>query len=112
MRIKIKKIVFPLCFVFLAVILSFSLLGCKAQEETTSIDVEISGHYTKEVLVGGVLHTEYYLIFDVENGDGFMVRVYPKTGWLMKSFEEQFPIGTIIEIKEKDKIPIPEDVIK
>lgn len=91
-------------------VLGLLLFGCKAQEETTSIDVEISGHYTKEVLVGGVLHTEYYLIFDVENGDGFMVRVYPKTGWLMKSFEEQFPIGTIIEIKEKDKIPIPEVV--
>ena len=41
-----------------------------------------------------------------------MVRVYPKTGLFTKSFEEQFPIGTVVEIKEKDKLPIPEGVIK
>ena len=110
-RMKLKKTVnLLLCFMFLILISTFLLFGCKAQEETTSIYVEISGHYTKKVLVDGELQTEYYLIFDVENGDGFMVRVYPKTGWLMKSFEEQFPIGTIIEIKEKDKIPIPEGI--
>jgi hypothetical protein len=111
-RMKLKKTVnLLLCFMFLILISTFLLSGCKAQEEKT-INAEIDGHYTKKVLVDGELQTEYYLIFDVENGDGFMVRVYPKTGWLMKSFEEQFPIGTVVEIKEKDKLPIPEEVIK
>lgn len=111
-RMKLKKTVnLLLCFVFLVLISTFLLFGCKAQEETTSIDVEISWHYTKEVLVDGKLQTEYYLVFEIVDGDDFMVRVYPKTGWLMDRFEAQFPIGTIIEIKEKDKIPIPE-VIK
>lgn len=110
-RMKLKKTVnLLLCFMFLVLISTFLLFGCKAQEEKTIV-VEIDGHYTKEVLVDGKLQTEYYLVFEIVDGDDFMVRVYPKTGWLMKSFEEQFPIGTIIEIKEKDKIPIPE-VIK
>lgn len=98
-----------LCFMFL--ISTFLLFGCKAQEEKT-IYAEIDGHYIKKVLVDGELQTEYYLVFEIVDGDDFMVRVYPKTGLFVGSFEEQFPIGTVVEIKEKDKLPIPEGVIK
>lgn len=96
-----------LILILFALILGFLLLGC---EDEKTIVVEIDGHYTKEVLVDGKLQTEYYLVFEIVDGDDFMVRVYPKTGLMTPNFENQFPIGTIIEIKEKDKIPIPEVV--
>lgn len=88
----------------LLLLLLLLLVGCSKPIEEVYVEVEITGHYVEQVLVNGELQDRYYITCALEEVE-YIVNVQPSTGLFAKSFEEQFVIGTKIQVLESDVKP-------
>lgn len=98
--------------VFLVVILfvlSITLIGCKDKQEPT-VDVEVVGGFDIDVIEDNSVTKVFYVIvkFPTEPKDTdelFKVKVPVKNKLLSVNNMFNYPVGTILNVKEKDLEP-------
>lgn len=86
--------------------ISLTLVGCSKEERLQADTVVIDG-YNVEVVIDGVVKTEYYLIVDLD-GERFTVNVPIKNKLAGINSFMNYPKNSIIRVYEDELVPYKE----